>query len=137
LVAQAFNIKQNYLAGADYKMHRTVYAELLKIKDTTGRPIITEPGTNRTAMFGYPIKLIEKAPAASVTTAGMPLIILGNTNKNSFMGIKRDLTATVLTEATIDSVNLAENDLVGLRVTKRDAFDDGLTSGYSVIKIAE
>jgi HK97 family phage major capsid protein len=137
LVKCAFNIKQNYLSGASWFMHRTVYAKLLNILDGMQRPIISNPGENRSSMFGYPIVLIEKAPAASVTTAGMPLIILGNTNKNSFIGIKRDLTATVLTEATIDSVNLAENDLIGLRVTKRDAFDDGLTSGYSVIKIAE
>lgn len=137
LVKCAFNIKQNYLAGAEWKMHRTVYAKLLNILDGNDRPIISNPGENRTSMFGYPIKLIEKAPAASVTTAGMPLIILGNTNRNSFMGIKRDLTATILTEATVDSVNLAAYDLVGIRVTKRDAFDDGLTSGYSVIKIAE
>ena len=137
LVKCAFNIKQNYLSGAEWKMHRTVYAKLLNILDGMQRPIISNPGENRTSMFGYPIKLIEKAPAASVTTAGMPLILLGNTNKNSFIGIKRDLTATVLTEATVDGVSLATNDLVGLRVTKRDAFSAGLTSGYSVIKIAE
>jgi HK97 family phage major capsid protein len=137
LVKCAFNIKQNYLNGAEWKMHRTVYAKLLNIMDGNDRPIISNPGENRSSMFGYPIRLIEKAPAATVTTAGMPLIILGNTNRNSFMGIKRELEATVLTEATVDSVNLAAYDLVGIRMTKRDAFAAGITGAYSVIKVAE
>lgn len=137
LVDCAFGLKSNYLRGASWRMHRTVYAEICKIKDENGNPIVVAPAEpQKASMFGYPIKLVESAPAATVTTAGMPLIVLGNGNK-SIIGTKRELTVKILTEATVDSVNLAENDLVGIRVTKRDAFVVGLPSAYSVIKINE
>jgi len=135
LVACSVGLKSWYLRGASWKMHRSVYGDLLKIKDNNGNPIITNPGDNRRELFGYPIQLIETAPDNTTTTSSMPLIILGNTNKNSFFGIKREMTMKVLTEATINSVNLAANDLIGLRVTKRDAFSVGLVGAYSVISI--
>lgn len=136
LVDVSVGLKSWYLRGAEWKMHRSVYGELLKIKDNDGNPIISNPGVNRGELFGYPINLIETAPDSSTNTAGMPLIILGNT-KNSYFGIKREMTMKLLEEATIDSVNLAENDLIGLRVTKRDAYNVGLVGAYSVIKISE
>lgn len=137
LVNAVYGIKSNYLNGAVWRMHRTVYAEICKIKDLQERPIVVNPAEpTKASMFGYPIRLIESAPAATVTTAGMPLIVLG-AGKNAIIGSKRDLTVKILTEATVDSVNLAENDLVGVRVTKRDAFTVALPLAFSVIKIAE
>jgi len=137
LVSLVYGIKSNYVQGGVFRMHRTVYAEICKIKDLQERPIVVNPGEpTKASMFGYPIKLIESAPASNITTAGMPLIVFGNGNK-SIIGSKRDLTVKILTEATIDGVNLAENDLVGVRVTKRDAFVVALPLGYSVIKINE
>jgi len=137
LVDCVFGIKTNYLSGAVWRMHRTVYAEVCKIKDSNGNPIVVAPADPvKASMFGYPIKLVEKAPASSITTAGMPLIVLG-AGRHSIIGLKRDLTVKILTEATVDGVNLAENDLVGIRVTKRDAFAIAQPSAYSVIKIAE
>lgn len=137
LVNAVYGIKSNYLNGAVWRMHRTVYAEICKIKDLQERPIVVNPAEpTKASMFGYPIKLIESAPAATVLTAGMPLVVLG-AGKNAIIGAKRDLTVKILTEATVDSVNLAENDLVGVRVTKRDAFTVALPSGFSVIKVTE
>lgn len=137
LVDCVYGIKQNYLVGASWRMHRTVYAEVCKIKDSNNNPIVVSPAEpTKASMFGYPIKLVESAPTASGATAGVPYIILGNGNK-AIIGSKRDLTVKVLTEATIDSVNLAENDLVGIRVIKRDAFTVALPTGFSVIKKSE
>jgi HK97 family phage major capsid protein len=137
LVSVVYGIKSNYLLNAVWRMHRTVYAEICKIKDLQDRPIVVNPAEpTKASMFGYPIRLIESAPNADTATAGMPLIILG-AGKNAIIGSKRDLTVKILTEATVDSVNLAENDLVGIRVTKRDAFTVALPSAYSVIKITE
>lgn len=137
LVDCSVGLRSWYLDGAGWKMHRTVYAAIAKLKDENGNPIVVDPGAVRREMFGYPIDLIEKAPNASTVTASMPLIILGNTNKNSFMGIKRELTMQILIEATIDSVSLATNDLTAIRVTKRDAFSVGIVGGYSTIKISD
>lgn len=134
LVDCVYGIKSNYLNGAVWRMHRTVYAEICKIKDNDGNPIVVNPAEpTKASMFGYPIRLIESAPTASGAGAGVPYIVLGAGNK-SIIGSKRDLTVKILTEATVDSVNLAENDLVGIRVTKRDAFVVALPLAYSVIK---
>jgi len=132
LVDVTVGIKQSYLRGASWKMNRAVYGSIAKILDSNGNPIVVNPGEVRRTLFEYPIQLIESAPTVG---AGMPVLVLGNTNQNSFMGIKREMTATVLTEATIDGVSLAANDLVGLRVTKRDAFSVGQVLGYSAISI--
>lgn len=135
LVSCVRGIKQSYLRGGAWYMHRTVFGVIEKIKGTDGHPVVVNAGDPvRQNLFGLPVRLIESAPTSSTTAAGMPLVLLGNLN-NSIVGLKRALTLKVLTEATIDGVNLAENDLVGLRVTKRDAFDAGLTQGYSVIRI--
>lgn len=137
LVDCVYSIKSNYLNGAVWRMHRTVYAQICKIKDDNGNPIVVAPADPvKASMFGYPIRLIEKAPTAATVTAGMPLIVLG-AGRHSIIGLKRDLTVKILTEATVDGVNLAENDLVGVRVTKRDAFTIAQPTAYSVIKIAE
>lgn len=137
LVDMVFGIKQNYLSGAVLRMHRTAYAVIAKIKDNEDRPLFVNPGdVARNTLFGYPIKLVEKAPASDTTTAGMPLMVLG-AGRHAIIGQKRELNMKVLTEATVDSVNLAENDLVGIRVTKRDAFAIAQPSAYSVIKINE
>jgi len=136
LVNCAVGLKGWYLKGADWKMHRSVYGSIMKIKDDNGNPIVHNPGDPvRQSLFGYPIKLIETAPTSTNTTASMPLIILGNTNKNSFFGLKHEMSFFFLDQATVDSVNLAEYDMVGVRVTKRDAYSVGIVGGYSVIKI--
>lgn len=129
-------IKESYIRGASWFMHRTVYAQIEKIKDSAYNPIFVNGGDpTRTTLFGFPVVLVEAAPNASTSTANMPLIVLGNL-KNSIIGVKRQLTVKLLSEATVDGVNLAENDLIGFRFTKRDAFNIGLPEAYSVIKIA-
>lgn len=135
LVDAVYGIKSWYLRGASWLMHRTIYGVLAKMKDKNDRPLIENPGdVARASLFGYPVRLIEAAPDSSTSTSGMPFILLGNT-RNSLIGIKRELRMQVLTEATVDGINLAANDLVGVKVTKRDAFSIGLPAAYSVIKI--
>ncbi len=135
LVNCARGLKSSYLRNAAWYMHRSIYAVIEKLKDSQNRPLFTVADPVRQNIFGYPVRLIEDAPDSSTTTAGKPLILLGDLN-NSIIGVKREYTLKLLSEATVDGVNLAENDLVGLRVTKRDAFAAGLTEGYSVIRIA-
>ena len=117
-------------------MHRTVAGLLEKMKDKQDRPLLSiTPGDPlRPSLFGYPVRLIETAPSAP--GAGVPFIVLGNA-MHCIIGNKKDMTMKVLEEATVDGVNLAENDLVGLRVTKRDAFVVGIPDAFSVIKINE
>ena len=137
LVDCAVGLKSWYLQGADWKMHRSIYGVIMKIVDSSGQPIVHNAGDPvKQSLFGYPIKLVETAPTNTESTASMPLIILGNTNRNSFMGIKKEMTLKYLDQATVDSVNLAEYDMVGVRAVKRDAFSIGIVGGYSAIKIS-
>ena len=137
LVDCAVGLKSWYLQGANWKMHRSIYGIIMKLKDADGVPIVHNAGDPvKQSLFGYPIKLVETAPISTVSTASMPLIILGNTNRNSFMGIKKEMTLKYLDQATVDSVNLAEYDMVGVRAVKRDAFSVGIVGGYSAIKIS-
>lgn len=136
LVDMRYGVKNHYLNGGAWYLNRTVMAVLRKIKDEEGNPILFAASGNTPAtMLDFPIRLVEKAPTASGVISGQPLIVLGNLN-NSIIGSKQDMRMTILTEATIDGVSLAENDLTGLRVTKRDAFNPGLTEAYSIIKKA-
>lgn len=136
LVDAAMGLKSWYLRGAAWYMHRTVAADLMKLKDTNGLPILINAGDPmRTTLLGYPVRLIESAPNSSTSTTNMPLILLGDMNRAGIFGLKRDYTVTVLTEATVDGVNLAANDLIGVRVTKRDAFALTMPSAISAIKI--
>ena len=138
LVDCAMGLKQNYLRGGAWYMHRTVAADLMKLKDTNELPILINAGDPmRMTLLGYPVRLIEKAPASTVTTAGMPLIVLGNLQKAGIFGLKKNYTMKILTEATVDTINLAEYDLIGVRVTKRDAFVLSLPGALSVIKVTE
>ena len=136
LIDMVRGIKTWYLRNAAWYMHRTVYGVLEKIKDGMDRPLFMNAGDPlKSTLFGYPVRLIEAAPNSDVTTASMPFILLGNITK-SLIGIKRELRVQILTEATVDSVNLAANDLIGVKMTKRDAFAIAEPLAYSVCKIA-
>lgn len=132
LSSMVYGIKSSYTMGAAFYMHRTVYNVIANLVDSNNRPLIVNVGDpTRETLYGYPVRLIEAAP----TNAGTGnKIIFGNLS-NSVIGVKRELTVKVLYEATVDGVNLAENDLVGLRVTKRDAFNAGLVNAYSVLEV--
>lgn len=133
IMDMVYGIDQKHLVGAKWLMHRTWLSAIRKLKDQNGNPIFYPANDGSVGtLVGYPIELVEAAPTSSATANGVPYIILGNPS-NTFWGQKRELTVQVLTEATIDGVNLAEYDLTAIKVTERVAFHAGLTEKYSCL----
>lgn len=129
----AYAIDQNYLVGGSVFMSRSVLAAVRGILDTANRPIF-EPafGSQPATMLGYPIVVVENAPAASVSD-NRPMMLFGNL-ENSIIGEVEGMNLTLLTEATIDATSLGQYDLSAVRVTASMAFAAGLTSAYSVLR---
>lgn len=136
LLDAVYNIDQNYLAGAAWYFSPSVLSFIRGITDGAGRFIFTPTLAEGTPgqMLGYPVRVIQNAPASN-SAAGSVIAILGNLN-NSFIGTKQDMTTKVLTEATIDATSLAQYDLTAFRVVERIAFSAGMTGAYSAIKLA-
>jgi HK97 family phage major capsid protein len=130
-----YGVDASYLSGAAWYMHRTVLSQIRNISDSQNRPIFVPAGEGTPAtLLGYPVRLIENAPSGS-SAAGSVVAILGNL-ENSYIGTKSELSVKILEEASIGGTSLAENDLSAIRVIERVAFDPGLTTSYSAIKLA-
>lgn len=133
LLEAVYNLDQSLLTGAKWAMHRTVFAKVRELKDTTGRPLIYDANAgNPATLFGFPVVLIEKAPAVSETLGNKPYIIFGNF-ENSIFGVRSEITYEVSKEATIDGTSLWQSGLVGILMQERVAFNPGLLKGYSAI----
>ncbi len=128
-----YSIDQNYLIGASWFMSRSVLAAVRGILDGAQRPIF-EPafGNQPATMLGYPIVVVEAAPASSVSD-NRPMMLLGNL-ENSIIGEIEGMNLTLLTEATIDATSLGQYDLSAVRVTASMAFAAGLTSAYACLR---
>lgn len=120
--------------GAALIMHRTVFAQIRKLKATGGSEeyIFQDLGTPNSYMIaGYPVILSEAMPAydAALPAADTAYIIFGNL-QNVILGDRNSLEVAMTTDATIGSNNLFEKNLIGFRfeqsydiiVPKGDAF---------------
>ena len=91
LLSLVYGMKSNYLRGASWRMHRTIYSQLAGLVGSDGHPLLVNAGDpTKASLFGFPIKLVEAAPDASTVTSGKPLIVLGNGN-NAIIGQRKDL----------------------------------------------
>jgi len=133
LLEAVYNLDQSLLTGAKWAMHRTVFAKVRELKDSTGRPLIYDANAgNPATLFGFPVVLIEKAPAVSATLENRPYIIFGNF-ENSIFGVRSEITYEVSKEATVNGTSLWPSGQVGILMQERIAFNPGLLKGYSAI----
>jgi HK97 family phage major capsid protein len=133
LLDAVYGLDQSLLTGAKWAMHRTIFAKIRELKDSNGRPLIYDANAgNPATLFGYPVVLIENAPAVSGTLASKPYVVFGNF-ENSIFGVRSEVTYEVSKEATVDGTSLWQNGLVGILMQERVAFNPGLLKGYSAI----
>lgn len=103
--------------------------ELRKLKTSTGEYLLNDTSN----IFGTPTEYLSHLdPETS-------LAILGNLRDFLVTGIYQDITYDVLREATLNlgsgnTINLAENDLIGLRVTLRIGANILREEAFSLIK---
>jgi HK97 family phage major capsid protein len=112
---------------------RTMKALLRGLRDSQGRLIYAQNLTDATptsSVYGVDVEFVPtntwNAPVAAHGTS--PVIpeagasaIIGDRNA-AILGVRQDLTFKVLTEATVNGVNLAETDRIALRAKMRVAF---------------
>lgn len=133
------------LNGSKFYMHRTVFSAIRKLREGsgTGAYIIQQPTANEPAsMWGYPIELSDALPAASVTGNDKPFIMFGNLKKAAIFGDKQQLRVKMLDQATIRNVadnaniNLAQQDMIAVRIVERVGYVLALPSAVTVLQTA-
>lgn len=129
--------------GAKYYLHRTWLSKLRKLKSSTGEyiyqaPANGEPGT----IWDKPYETSDAFPAVADTEVGDPFILYANLKQAAVFGDKQQLRVKMLDQATItdadDStvINLAEQDMVALRVVERVGYVVALPKAATVLKYA-
>jgi HK97 family phage major capsid protein len=111
--ADGFNVSNSYSDGS-------IKGTLRGLRDANGTPIYV---TNLAG--GGPTQSVYGVPISYVTNGSWDktkaLAVMGDSSM-AVLGIRQRLTAKRLTEATVGTFNLAEQDMVGLRVKTRLAF---------------
>jgi len=156
------SIPTGAVAGAKFYMHRTVWAAICSRRsdsvaadDSRGLFLSQVPGQGTpSTIWGYPVVLTEALPSLGdiynttdavdvgqndLTAEGdEPFIIFGNLKKTCVYGDKKGIRVKLLDQATVtDSggnlINLAEQDMLAVRVHKRVGYAVVLASGICII----
>ena len=127
--------------GARYYMHRTWLSVIRKLKDKQGQYIFQAPANGLPGtVWDRPYTLSDAFPAVADVEEGDAFILFGNLKTTCIFGDKQQLRVKLLDQATITDtdddtiVNLAEQDLVALRVVERVGYTCALPKGLTVLK---
>jgi HK97 family phage major capsid protein len=128
------------LAGAKFYLNRTVQSVIRKLKDSNKQYIFQNPGQGLPAtIWNYPYELSDAFPLAADVVPGEPYILFGNLKQGCVFGDKQQLRVKLLEEATITdvddktSLNLAEQDMVALRIVERVGYVVALAKALTVL----
>ena len=146
LNSMIYEIDTDARRGAKFFMHHSVYSKLqtyradaVNADDGAGGYLIQRPTDGGPAsIWGYPIVLTDQLPATGDVGWEEPFMFFGNLNRTCVYGDKMGLRVKMLDQASItdaggDLVNLAENDLVAMRVHKRVGYVPVLPAGIAVL----
>lgn len=134
LVKLPSRIKTSAQANAKYYLHRSMIAQVHSLITTAGAPIF--PGAPN-SILGYPMVSSEVLPGIGHTayqTDATTYAIFGDLRKALLMGERGSLRMKLITEGTVGANNLAEKDMVALRVIERICFGVALPSAVCIIK---
>jgi HK97 family phage major capsid protein len=129
------------LAGAKFYFHRTILSVLRKLKGSDGQYIYQAPANGLPGtIWNYPYETSDAFPALSTVTDGDQYILFGNLKQGAIFGDKQQLRVKLLDQATItDSdgstvINLAEQDMVALRIVERVGYVVALPAALTVLE---
>ena len=135
------------LAGAKFYMNRTVFSKIRKLRSggstTNDGPYIVEgpTGTTPTSIWSYPVELSDAFPTLSASSgASRPIVLFGNLKLAAIFGDKQQLRVKLLDQATVNNVanngtiNLAQQDMVAVRIVERVGYVLALPSAVTVLK---
>jgi len=114
------------LRNGKWYMNKSVFGVIKLLKDGSSNYIFPDLARGTTTdLLGYPVVLSDSCPAKTVTTASRAMILFGDLSKGAVYGDKNGMQVKSSSEATIRNVadsadiNLFEQDMVALKVTKR------------------
>lgn len=125
-----------------YYLHSTVLAYVQKLKGTDDHyiwkesPSESQPGT----IWGRPYELVDSMPDATEVVNGDKYVIYGDLKKGCIYGDKGAIRVKLLEEATITdtddetNLNLAEQDMVAMRVSQRVGFVVAVPPAIAVLE---
>lgn len=129
------------LPGSKYYLNRKTLSIIRKLKDTTGQYIFQSPKDGLPGtIWDYPYVLSEAFPAPADVSEGDPYILFGNLANSCVFGDKQQIRIKLLDQATITDtddetvINLAEQDMVALRMVERVGYVLALPAALTVLK---
>ena len=132
------------LPGSKYYLNRTVLSVVRKLKDEVGQYVYQKPAEGLPAtIWNYPYELSDAFPTASEVEEDTPYILFGNLKQGCIFGDKQQLRVKLLDQATITDaddqtgINLAEQDMVALRIVERVGYVVALPAALTVLVASE
>lgn len=132
------------LNGSKYYMHRTVLSKVRKLKGTDGQYIYQNPGGSLPAtIWNYPVETSDAFPAVADVETGDQYVIFGNLKQAAIFGDKQQLRVKLLDQATVTDeddesvINLAEQDMIAVRVVERVGYVLALPKAVTVLEAGE
>lgn len=145
------SIKPWSLQGAAWFLHRTVWSEVQKKKDTNGafiasalnpiqNPVAGSPQSQSFAnlivgtLWGYPVYLSDKLPATGVQI-NTEFAVFGNL-RHLYFGNREEVTMSISDSAVVGANSTFERNQMAVRVTERFATVVGLPAALARLKTA-
>jgi len=129
------------LAGAKFYMNRKVLSIIRKLKGTDGQFIYQAPANGLpSTIWNYPYELSDAFPSPEDVDTGDAYILFGNLKQGAIFGDKQQIRIKLLDQATITDtdgqtgINLAEQDMVALRIVERVGYVVSIPTALTVLK---
>lgn len=136
-------VPSDALQGSKFYMHRSVMSVLRGLRDGgTGMFILqqpTAPGQPAT-MWGYEVVTSDAFVPVTTTGNSVPFILFGNLQRAAIFGDKQQLRVKMLDQATVANaanngyLNLAQRDMMAVRIVERVGYVLALPQAVAVLK---
>jgi HK97 family phage major capsid protein len=128
-----------------FYMHPTVFSIIQQLKALDGHYIWQQPAGDKPAtIWNRPYELSDVLPDNTVTGEGIPVLFYIDLSKTCVYGDKKGLRIKLLEEGIVQStdesptdLNLATQDMVAFRISKRVGYVPVLPAGVAVLVLGE
>lgn len=146
LLAMVDKTPSGALSGAKFYMNRTVFSKIRALRAGgsaagDGQWLVSGAvGTEPANIWGYPIVLSDAFPVVTADGDNKPLVLFGNLKRAAIFGDKQELRVKMLDQATVrnsgDSadLNLAQQDMVAIRIVERVGYVLAIPTAVTVLK---
>lgn len=120
--------------GALFLLNRNILNHLRKVKDLQEHYVLQPAIAGEPpSLWGYPYRKASTLPGNAQDAVNTPFMVFGNLKDTVMLGDRQGLNIKLLTEATIDEINLAEYDLQALKFVERLDIEVVLPTGITVL----